>query len=133
MCDRIGSIGSGVPMIPVEQTSTWLFATCSASPAAAAINCAFLYPGLPVPALALPELTTTAEAMPPLAFSVERSSSTGGAANLFWVNTAAQGTGRRSSVAIIAMSNLRFLIPAWRPAATKPSAAVTLMDKLRWW
>ncbi len=39
---RIGSIGSGVPMIPVEQTITWELATCSASPVAAAISWAFL-------------------------------------------------------------------------------------------
>ena len=39
---RITSIGSGVPMIPVEQTRTCELAICSASPVAAAINCAFL-------------------------------------------------------------------------------------------
>jgi hypothetical protein len=54
--------------------------------------------------LALPELTITAAARPPFAFSRVRLTSTGGAKNLFCVKTAAAGTGRPSSVASSAMS-----------------------------
>jgi len=54
--------------------------------------------------LALPELTITAAARPPLAASRDRLTPTGGAKNLFCVKTAAQGTGLPSSVASKAMS-----------------------------
>ena len=66
---RITSIGSGVPMIPVEQTSTCSAAMPSASAAAALIASASARPGAPVPALALPELTMIAAALPPFAAS----------------------------------------------------------------
>ena len=48
-------------------------------------------PAAPVPALALPELTMIAAALPPLAASRARSSITGGATNLFWVKTRDRG------------------------------------------
>ena len=101
---RILSIGSGVPMIPVEQTSTSAAATPNASAAASPIASASARPAAPVPALALPELTITAAALPPFAARSRRSRITGGAANLFCVKTAAAVTACRSSVATSAMS-----------------------------
>ena len=65
--------------------------TPSASAAAALIASASAMPAAPVPALALPELTMIAAALPPLAASSLRSSITGGATNLFCVNTADRG------------------------------------------
>jgi hypothetical protein len=66
----------------------------------------------PVPALALPELTITAAILLPFSTSRARSSSTGGATNLFWVKTAAQVTGCPSSVVSSAMSCRRRFTPA---------------------
>ncbi len=118
---RITSIGSGVPMIPVEQTRTCLPCRCpSASAAASLIASASARPAAPVPALALPELTMIALALPPFAASRSRSSITGGATNLLLGEDgdggdrlAVVGRDQRHVVA-------RFLIPAWQPAATKP-------------
>ena len=101
---RILSIGKGVPMIPVEQTSTSLASIPSARAAASAIASASAMPSAPVPALALPELTMIAAARPPFSARRLRSRITGGAANLFWVKTATAVTGLRSSVATRAMS-----------------------------
>jgi hypothetical protein len=117
-------------MIPVEQTSTVSSPMPSASAAALAIARASRMPGSPVPALALPLLTMIAAALPPFSARRERDTTTGGATNLLRVNTAAQVTGCRSSVATSAMSGRRRLIPAWQPAATKPCAAVMLIPLL---
>ena len=127
---RIVSIGSGKPISPVELTSISPASQPIAAAAAAHIASASARPGAPVPALALPELTITPAARPPLAASRSRQASIGGAANLLVVNTAAHATGRPSSVAISARSGFAGLIPACIPDATKPKAAVTLTDKL---
>ena len=64
--------------------------------------------------------------------SRSRLASTGGARNLFWVKTAAVGTGLPSSVASRADVAAASGLDARRqgPAATNPSAAVTLTDRL---
>ncbi len=85
--------------MPVELTSTCALSMPSASAAARAIASASARPLAPVPALALPELTMIAAALPPLSASRRLSRCTGGAANLFCVNTATAVTGWRSSVA----------------------------------
>ena len=66
---RMTSIGKGVPMIPVEQTRTCRFSMPKASAAACVIASASAMPGSPVPALALPELTMIALAVPPFSAS----------------------------------------------------------------
>ena len=95
--------------------------------AASHIASASARPFAPVPALALPELTTTPAAIPADAASRSMQASTGGARNLLVVNTAAVATGRPSSVASSAISRRSGLIPAACPAATNPKGAVTLI------
>jgi hypothetical protein len=106
------AIGSATPISPVEQTSISIEAQPTASAAAVAIASASIRPAAPVPALALPELTTTPAAIPPLAASRSTQASTGGARNLFRVNTAAHGTGLPSSVTSSAKSGRDALTPA---------------------
>ena len=57
-------------MRPVEQTSTCWASQPSACAVSAHISRASTRPGSPVPALALPLLSTTAAAMPPVAVEV---------------------------------------------------------------
>jgi hypothetical protein len=133
MPPRIFRIGSWKPMRPVEQTSISWAEQPTASAAASHIVSALARPLAPVPALALPELTMTPDAMPFDAVSRSTQASTGGARNLLVVKTAAVGTGLPSSVTSKATSRRLAFSPAWTPAATKPSAAVTLMDTLRQW
>ena len=71
----------------------------TAAAAASHIASASARPLAPVPALALPLLTITPDAMPAGRCSRSRLASTGGARNLLWVKTAAAGTGLPSSVA----------------------------------
>ena len=131
--EQLAASAGGMPIRPVEQTSISPGLQPTPSAAAAHIASASARPFAPVPALALPELTTTPAAIPPDACSRSRLASTGGARNLFWVNTAAAGTGLPSSVASMAKSRRLRLTPAWQPAATNPSAAVTLKDRLPCW
>jgi len=112
MALRIFSIGKRNPISPVEQTSMSPLSHPIASAEAAHIASLSARPLVPVPALALPELMITPAAIPPLASSRSKLASTGGARNLFWVNTAAQGTGWPSSVASKAVSRRSALIPA---------------------
>jgi len=100
MAPRILRIGRRNPISPVEQTSMSRGSQPTASAAAAHIASASARPFSPVPALALPELTTTPAARPADTFSRSKLASTGGARNLFWVKTAAvldclEGTIRR--------------------------------------
>ena len=121
MPGSIFSIGSVTPMRPVEHTATcstgsrrWL-AVSSRMRAASARPC------LPVTALALPALTTTACRW---AQSPEsRVSRTGAAAAALLVNVAAETAG--CSLSSMPRSSLpRFLTPLATPAARNPCGAV---------
>ena len=86
-------------------------------------------PCAPVAALALPLLSTTAAACPPVAARCSRHTNTGAAVILLEVNTPAALTAAPSAVATRAKSGLPLgLIPQVTPAATNPATSVTLMD-----
>src|SRR5438874_2595857 len=123
----IAVIGNGMPMSPVEQTNTSSTAQPSSPATSAHMRSASSWPGLPVAALALPLLSTTAAARPHVAPRWARLTNTGAAVARFEVNTAAALTGDASSVATSARSGTPpALIPQCTPAATNPAAAVTL-------
>ena len=105
MPDSIGSIGSGIPMRPVEHTSTSSAGTPSPSAVSRHMVAASARPRSPVAALALPLDTSTAAARPPLAAMWARLTCTGAAQARFRVKVAAVGTGRPSSVATRARSS----------------------------
>src|SRR3954452_6862114 len=85
-------------------------------------------PGSPVAALALPLLSTTADARPPLASRCRLLTCTGAAVARLAVKTAAAGTGWPSAVATTARSGTpSALIPQCTPPATNPPGAVTLI------
>ena len=56
----IRSMGSCMPITPVEATRTALSGICKASAAAFAVSRQYPYPSAPVQALAIPAFTTTA-------------------------------------------------------------------------
>ena len=93
MPPAMGSIGSGMPIRPVEQTRTCSAGTPRPAAASAHISSASARPRRPVAALALPLLTTTADAQPPLAARWSRLTWTGAAAARLEVKVAAVGTG----------------------------------------
>ena len=116
------SIGSGLPITPVEQTRTSAGAMPSACAAAAAIARASCMPRAPVQALALPELTTTARARPSARCS--RESTTGAAARRLRVKAPAAVAG--PSQATSARSGApEALMPQVTPAARKPRGKQT--------
>ena len=118
------SIGIGMPMRPVEHTSTSAVSAPRPPAASSHMRCASRRPGSPVAALALPELNTTAAAVPSARW--RREICTGAAWARLVVNTPAAVTAARSSVATSARSAAPDgLIPHARPPATKPGAAVT--------
>ena len=78
---------SGSPMTPVEARKISPKGAPVALPAISAVSLAALAPTLPVKALALPELTTNARALPP--FSLARHQSTGAEGHLDLVKTPA--------------------------------------------
>ncbi len=124
------SMGNGMPIRPVEHTSTCSGGQPRARPAAPAIRSAWTRPVEPLAALALPLLRITALARPPVAARWARLTTTGAAASLFGVKTAAAGTGAPSVVATSARSGSpEALTPAATPAATNPVGAVTLMGR----
>ena len=65
------SIGNGLPMTPVDPTSTSSSAHPNSAATSAAVLRATSRPGAPVDAFALPELSTTAQALPLAARSRE--------------------------------------------------------------
>jgi hypothetical protein len=93
------SIGRGMPMSPVEQTSTSVASPPIWAATAAHMRSAFAWPSAPVAAFAFPLLRMTAAARPPVASRCARVTRTGAAVILFAVNTAAAGTGCPSAVA----------------------------------
>jgi len=119
---RMRSIGSSVPMTPVEQTSTSASSTPSAPATAAAMARASAIPCSPVQALAQPLLSATARARPAAIRS--RSRRTGAAATWFVVNTAAAAAGVSATTSAKSLRSL-YLMAAATPAARYPRAAVT--------
>src|ERR1700729_1827313 len=79
--------GSGSPLPPVEGANTPLFLQPTAPAAILAVKAQASRPFLPVNALALPELTTSARALPPLTRA--RHHSTGADGHFERVNTPA--------------------------------------------
>ena len=88
--DSTGSIGIGIPISPVEQTSTSRGAQPSDSAVSSAMRSASRRPASPVAALALPELSTTAAARP--SWRWMRLICTGAAATRLDVNTPVAAT-----------------------------------------
>ncbi len=118
------SMGIGMPMRPVEHTSTSSGAMPRPSAVSSHIRTASRRPGSPVAAFALPELNTTAAARPFARW--RREIWTGAACARFVVNTPAAVAGTPSSVARSARSGSPDgLMPHARPPATKPGTAVT--------
>ncbi len=121
------SMGSGMPINPVEHTSTASGSQPMAAAVSAHMRAAWATPSAPVAALALPLLSTTAAACPPVAARWARVTCTGAAASLFWVKVAAALTGRPSAVATSDRSGSpEGLMPAATPLATNPAGVVTL-------
>ena len=119
----IVSIGSCIPITPVDATSTEFSGIPSALDTACASLRHALSPSSPVRALATPLLITTACEYS-LLYTIFLSHFTGAANTLFVVNVPAVTHG--FSEKIIAMSFfVLFLIPAFIPAALNPFAAVT--------
>ena len=105
---RSRSSGSICPITPVENGSTDAPGTPSACPTASQCPRATAMPGSPVPALALPEFTSSARTAPALASRCSRATVTGAAANALCVNTAAQAlpSARRISTRSVEPSRL---------------------------
>ncbi len=123
------SICSGMPMSPVEQTSTSEAAQPISPATSAHMRSACSSPARPVAALALPLLITTATAWPADASRWRRLTLTGAAVAWLVVKVAAAGTGRPSAVATRDRSGAPVAFnPQAAPLATKPLGAVTLMD-----
>ena len=118
------STGRRGPIIPVEHTRTSSGAHPYMAAAAWAVSLASARPGLPVPALAQPELSTTSRATPLPRCPLE--TTTGGAAVVEVVNTPAAAPDR-DAVTTARSRAPSALIPQAVPAAAKPPAAVTLM------
>ena len=109
------SIGSWVPITPVDATSTCEDGTPSAAPASATIVQALSRPAVPVQALAEPELVTIARARPPWIWA--RLTVTGAATTRLVVNTPAAVAGRSETSRVRSDLPLRFMPQAATPAA----------------
>ncbi len=133
-CGSTDARGNGIPIRPVWQTRI----SSGEAPIPSAVHLhscrAASRPGFPVAALALPDVRITPAARPAVVARWARLTCTGAAAARLAVNTPAAGTARPSSVATTATSGTPpALIPADPPAATKPSAAVTLTGRAPRW
>src|SRR3989441_262842 len=112
----------GTPMPPAEATRTCWAGPRSSFAAARAVSSAVRRPTRPVQALALPELTTTARARPPLAWRFFRQRMTGAAAARLVVNVPAAEVSRASETSRARSSDpSTFLIPAATAAPRKPA------------
>ncbi len=132
MPDSMGSIGSGIPMSPVEQTRTCSAGTPRPEATREHIRSASARPRSPVAALAFPLLTITPDARWPLAARWPRLTWTGAAAARLVVKVAAVGTAVPPSVASRARSMAPLtLIPDARPEATNPLGVVMLTGTSR--
>jgi len=123
MPGSIFPISRGAPITPVEATATVSTGRRRCCAVSRRMRAASASPSLPVHALALPALTTTAWRRSQAA--VSRVSRTGAAAAALLVNVAAETVGRREHK--MPRSSLpRFLTPVATPAATNASGNVTL-------
>src|SRR3954454_13055037 len=128
----IRSIGSRVPINPVEQTATSPAPTSSpptesAAATSSAVRCVSPNPAGPVHALAPPELSTTACRRPSATACCDQS--TGAALTRFVVNTAAATwSGPVLTTSARSGRPLGFR-PAVTPPARKPAAPVTLTGR----
>ena len=130
----IRSMGSRVPIVPVEQTRMCSECTPSARAASSHVRSAAPRPSEPVAALAHPLFSTTAAARPPFVARWARQTCTGAAAKRLEVNVAAAATGRESSVATSARSRAPSgLMPLATPEATKPRGVRTVTAPSRAW
>ena len=110
--------GKGSPMTPVEASRISLVLHSAASAASFAVNAVAARPLRPVKALALPELTTRARALPDLSFS--RHQSTGADGHFDRVSTPAAvvpGASRASRTSV----RFGYLIPAAPVASVTPA------------
>ena len=121
---HILSIGSCIPITPVEPKSTDLAGTPSTSAAVFASSAQASSPSVPVHALATPLLTTIACA-PSSLYTMLLSHFTGAANTLLSVNVPAVTHGFSENTIAISFLPFLYLIPAAIPAALKPLAAVT--------
>ena len=121
---HILSIGSCMPITPVEPKSTDFAGTPSTSPAVFASSAQASSPSVPVQALATPLLTTIACA-PSSLYTMLLSHFTGAANTLLSVNVPAVTHGFSENTIAISFLPFLYLIPAAIPAALKPLAAVT--------
>ena len=111
---------SGSPITPVEARKTSAGLQPMARAAISAVNLQACRPVLPVKALALPELTTSARGLAPL--SLSRHHSTGADGHFDWVNTPAAtvpGSNSASSTSV----RLAYLMPAAAVASFTPAIA----------
>ena len=121
---HILSIGSCIPITPVEPNRTELAGTPSTSPAVFASSAHASSPSTPVHALATPLFTTIACA-PSSLYTILLSPFTGAANTLLSVNVPAVTHGVSEKTIAISFLPFLYLIPAAIPAALKPLAAVT--------
>ena len=111
---------SGSPITPVEARKTSAVLHPVAFAARAAVKRAASRPDFPVKALALPELTTSARALPPFTFA--RHHSTGADGHLERVKTPATVVPGASSAIRTSVRSL-YLIPAAAVASRTPAIA----------
>ena len=109
--------GSGSPITPVEARKTSAGLQPAASLASFAVNAVAARPVLPVKALALPELTTSARALPPL--SLARHHSTGADGHFERVATPATVVPFSKSTSSTSVRSL-YLMPAAPVAMRTP-------------
>ena len=109
---------SGSPITPVEARNTSAGLQPTARAAISAVNLQAARPVLPVKALALPELTTSARGFAPL--SLSRHHSTGADGHLDLVNTPA-ATVPSSNTASSTSVRLAYLMPAAAVASFTPA------------
>src|SRR5208337_1103506 len=114
-------------MTPVDATRISDWKTPSAFAAARAVSWEVRSPARPVQALALPELTITARARPPLARRFCRERTTGAAATRFVVKTPAPVVpGASEKINARSSALLTFLIPAATAAPRNPAGVARL-------
>ena len=122
------SMGRRLPMVPVEQTSTSAGSHPSPAATSSVILLASARPSSPVPALAPPELITTAR-IAAAASRRSRDTCTGAAGKRFTVNMAAATAGVSATTSVRSWAPEALMPPA-TPAAVKPKGEVTLMASI---
>ena len=115
------AMGNGWPITPVDPTNTERGAVPTRLATRPAISFASVRPLAPVQALAFPLLIMIARPIPCRRWS--RSRRTGAAATRFFVKTPAMDPSCSDTTSARSGTDA-FLMPAWMPAARKPSGAV---------